>query len=152
MLKKNATDFTWRLENKAKCYSTLVDWWRKHEAFDGKLIPYNSMPNRVFTVSNTKKDVYGKWSVKTDLYSVAVYATDSNICGIGWITSNPYAKIKEKYKALEFLYDIILNEMGTQGFDIVLSKTKQTGLMRTLKSTGFINIEPNTNVFLNKTK
>lgn len=133
-------EFNWKLEHKSTCYDKLVDWWVKHKAFEGETIPYKSMPNRVFTVSNKERD----------LYSVAVYITDSDMCWIGWITSNPSSALKERYKALEFLYGIISKEMKTQGFEIVISKTKQKGLMKTLKNTGFINIEPNTNFYIKK--
>lgn len=131
-------DFNWRLESKSICYGKLKDWWTTHKAFEGEFIPYSSMPNRVFTVSNEDKD----------LYSVAVYITDSDMCWIGWITSNPYSKPRDRNKALEFLYTQICVEMKAQGFEIVISKTKQNGLMRTLKNTGFINIEPNTNFYI----
>lgn len=131
-------NFKFRLESKAECYDKLVDWWKTHKAFEGELIPYSSLPRRVFTV----------YKGDTDLYSVAVYITDSDMCWIGWITSNPASKIKSRYKALDYLYEQISNTMRSQGYSIVISKTKQTGLMKTLKNTGFINIEPNTNFYI----
>ena len=134
----NNTKFNWRLENKSVCYKKLTDWWSTHKAFEGNFIPYKSMPNRIFTVY--KNDV--------DLYSVAVYITDSNMCWIGWITSNPNSKPSDRNKSLEFLYNKISLEMKIQGYDIIISKTKQSGLMRTLKNTGFINIEPKTNFYI----
>jgi hypothetical protein len=131
-------DFKFRLESKTECYDKLVGWWKTHEAFEGKFIPYSSMPNRIFTV----------YKDEIDLYSVAVYITDSDMCWIGWITSNPASKIKSRYKALEYLYEQISNTMKSQGFSIVISKTKQSGLMKTLTNTGFINIEPSTNFYI----
>ena len=56
--------------------------------------------------------------------------------------------MKERYKSLEFLYDKISKYMSSIGFNILVSKTKQTGLMRTLDNTGFDNVEPLTNFYI----
>lgn len=135
-------DFRWKLEDKSACYLRLVKWWKTHRAFEGGSIPYESMPNRVFSVM---REIDGEW---TELYSVAVYATDSDMCWIGWITSNPETTLKNRHRALEYLYNIISIEMSKVGFSVLISKTKQTGLMRTLDKTGFMNIEPQTNFFI----
>ena len=126
------------LENKNQCYGTLVEWWEKHKAFNGTAIPFESIPNRIFTVCRDG----------VELYKVAVYSTDSDMCWIGWITSNPHTTMKERYKSLEFLYDKISKYMSSIGFNILVSKTKQTGLMRTLDNTGFDNVEPLTNFYI----
>ena len=126
------------LEKKGDCYGTLKDWWKQHEAFEGNDIPYESMPTRVFTVARNG----------VELYKVDVYATDSDMCWIGWITANPYTTMRQRYKALEFLYNKISEYMSSIGFNVMISKTKQTGLMKTLDNTGFINIEPQTNFYI----
>lgn len=131
-------DFNFKLEDKSVCYERLTKWWEKHKAFEGEYIPYESMPHRIFTISNDIRD----------LYSVAIYISDSNICWIGWITSNPDSAPREKVKALEELYGYISKIMKEHGFDIIISKTKQRGLARALNNNGFINIEPNTNFYI----
>ncbi len=120
-------EFNWRLEEKANCYETLVDWWNRHEAFNKKLIEYKRIPNRVFFVS--------KGGV--DLFSVTVYISDSTICWIGWITSNPDAKLRDKHGALEYLYEIITVVMKSQGFDCIISKTNDRSLIRALERSDF---------------
>jgi len=123
--------FNWRIENKEAIYNKLIAWWKKHNAFGGELIALKSLPNRMFVVSNDKDD----------LFIVPVYISDSDFCQIGFITSNPNANIKSKYKALDYLYEIISIVMKSQGFDIIVSKTKESGLMRALEHSNFKLIE-----------
>lgn len=132
----------WKLERKEDCYKTLEKWWKQHKAFEGNNIPYESMPNRVFTAL-LKED-----GETIELYKVAVYVTDSDMCWIGWITSNPETTLKQRYRALEFLYKHIAFHMYTEGYNVLISKTKQTGLMKALDNTGFLNIEPQTNFYI----
>jgi len=131
-------EFNWRLEDKSLCYNKLVGWWDKHKAFNGSPIPYSSVPNRVFTVS--KGDI--------DLYSIGIFITDTDICWVGWITSNPDSIPKDRVGALEYLYGIITIVMKSQGFVSMVSHTKLNSLMRALNNSGFINIEPETNLYI----
>lgn len=123
--------FEWRLENKNTFYETLVGWWTKHKAFNDKIIPYKSLPNRIFIVSKNGED----------LYAVPVYISDSDFCYLGFITSNPKAGVKSKHGALRFLYNIISIVMKSQGFDRIMSKTNERGLTRELLNSGFIFTE-----------
>jgi hypothetical protein len=131
--------FNWRLEDKSVCYKRLENWWDGHKAFDNNHIPYSSVPNRVFTVS--KGDI--------DLYSIAIIITDTDICWVGWITSNPFVPVK-KYKvgALEYLYGIISIVMKSQGFESIVSHAKLNGLMTALNNSGFKLVEPETNFYI----
>lgn len=122
--------FNWRLENKNECYDLLVEWWKKHKAFNDKIIELKSLPTRVFIVSNDDKD----------LFAVPVYITDSDFCYIGWVTSNPDASLREKVGALEFLYNIISIVMKSQNFDHILSKANAKSLQRVAERSGFINV------------
>lgn len=122
--------FNYRLLNKVDCYDTLKEWWIKHEAFDGKVIEYKALPNRVFVVSNEEKD----------LFAVPVYISDSDFCYIGWVTSNPDTTLREKQGALDYLYNIISIVMKSQGFDHILSKANARSLQRVAERNGFINV------------
>lgn len=134
--------FNWRLEDKSICYDRLKTWWGGHKAFDGNNIPYNSVPNRIFTVSTTVDER------EIDLYSIAIIVTDTDICWVGWITSNPKASWGLKKGALEYLYGIISIVMKSQGFESIVSHAKINGLMTALENSGFVNIEPNTNFYI----
>lgn len=123
--------FDWRIENKKDFYGTIVEWWKKHKAFNEKVIEYKALPNRIFIVS----------SDGIDLFAVPVYITDSDFCHIGWITSNPDAPLKSKGGALEYLYGIISIVMKSQGFDRILSKTNDRSLMRVLENSEYKFIE-----------
>lgn len=123
-------DFDWRLENRV-FYPTLLEWWSAHNAFGGKVIPYENMPTRIFVVSRAGED----------LFAVSVYVTDSAMCWIGWITSNPSAKLKSKYKALDFLHGIITTVMKSQGYKCIVSKTNERGLAKALDSNGYVPTE-----------
>jgi hypothetical protein len=131
-------EFNWKLEDKSVCYKRLQKWWDEHKAFDGNHIPYSATPSRIFTVANESKD----------LYSVAIIITDTDICWVGWITSNPDAVSKEKLGALEYLYGIIAIVMKSQGYESLVSHAKVNNLMKALDNSGFINIEPNTNFYI----
>ena len=119
--------FNWRLDNKQNVYDVLLDWWKEHQAFNGKALAFKTLPNRMFVVSNDNKD----------LYIVSVYISDSDFCQIGFITSNPKAGLKEKHGALAYLYDIISIVMKAEGFDRIISKTNQTGLIKALEQSNF---------------
>lgn len=124
-------EFKHRLTHKRQYYDTLVDWWESHKAFGNKVIEYDRMPDRVFIVSKGGED----------LFAISVYVSDSTICWIGWITSNPTAKIKNKYKALEYLYDAISKDMSKQGYDCIISKTNERGLAKALENSAFVLTE-----------
>tara|TARA_R110000796_G_scaffold59371_4_gene136833 strand:- start:3996 stop:4418 length:423 start_codon:yes stop_codon:yes gene_type:complete len=135
--------FNWKLEDKSVCYKRLKMWWDEHDAFGSNHIPYNSVPNRVFTVSVDLEDG------EVDLYSVAIIITDTDICWVGWITSNPFCK-ETKYKvgALKYLYNIISIVMKSQGFESIVSHAKLSGLMNALENSGFELVEPQTNFYI----
>jgi len=135
-------EFNWRLEDKSVCYKRLQSWWDKHEAFEGNDIPYSSTPNRIFTVSTTVGED------EVDLYSIAIIVTDTDICWVGWITSNPLADARLKVGGLEYLYTIIATVMKSQGFVSMVSHAKINALMKPLENSGFINIESNTNFYI----
>lgn len=122
--------FNWRLENKNDCYELLVSWWKKHNAFNNKIIEFKSLPTRIFIVSNEDKD----------LFAVPVYISDSDFCYIGWVTSNPDAGLRERVGALDYLYEIISIVMKSQKFDHILSKANAKSLQRVAERSGFINV------------
>lgn len=130
--------FNWRLEDKSVCYKRLQSWWDEHKAFENNHIPYNSVPNRIFTVSYDD----------TDLYSIAIIITDTDICWVGWITSNPNASPLLKGGALEYLYGVIAIVMKSQGFESIVSHAKLSGLMTALNNSGFQLVEPETNFYI----
>jgi len=134
--------FNWKLEDKSLAYKRLQMWWDEHKAFDNKHIPYNSMPKRIFTVSTEVENV------ELDLYSIGIIITDTDICWVGWITSNPFAESKYKVGALKYLYEIISVVMKSQGFEFMVSHAKEKSLMNALKNSGFDLIEPETNFYI----
>jgi len=134
--------FNWRLEDKATCYKRLELWWDEHKAFENRHIPYNSVPSRVFTVSREIEDG------EVDLYSIAIIITDTDICWVGWITSNPFSEVKYRSGALEYLYGIIAIIMKSQGFETIVSHAKINTLMNALENSGFELVEPQTNFYI----
>ena len=135
-------EFNWKLEDKSVAYKRLELWWDEHQAFENRHIPYNSVPNRIFTVSTKVEDG------EVDLYSVAIIITDTDICWVGWITSNPFAEAKYKVGALKWLYNIIAIVMKSQGFETMVSHAKTKSLMNALENSGFKLIEPETNFYI----
>lgn len=135
-------EFNWRLEDKSVCYKRLQSWWDKHEAFENNHIPYNSVPNRVFTVSKVIDNG------EVDLYSIAIVVTDTDICWVGWITSNPSSKMRDRVGALEYLYGVISIIMKSQGFETMVSHAKMRTLMNALNNSGFELVEPQTNFYI----
>ena len=117
----------WKLERKDECYDLLCEWWRKHEAFGGGIIPKESLPERIFFVINDG----------IRLFAVPVYVSDSDFCYIGWVTSNPNVNSRSKVGALEFLYNIISAHMEMEGFKRILSKANNKSLQRISMRAGF---------------
>lgn len=131
--------FKWRLENRNSYYKTMIDWWEGHQAFNGtfKGFKKSSLPHRIFVVSNDEKD----------LFAVPVYVSDADFVYMAFITSNPYADVKEKIGALEFLYERIGEYMAEIGFERILITCNISGLMKSLERGGFDKVEQ-TNYFV----
>jgi len=122
--------FSWRLQDRDESYDTLVSWWGSHKAFNSKVIGYSALPSRIFVVSKGG----------TDLFMVPVYASDSTFCWLGWTTSNPDAKLRDKSGALEYLYEIISVVMKSLKYEHIISKANAKSLQKVAERSGFINV------------
>lgn len=127
-------DLGFKTVNKKECYDILLSWWESHNAFEGNIIEYKTLPELTCFVS-----VDG-----VDVYALPVYQSDSDFCFLGWLTSNPnysYKKSLKKY-ALKQLFNYVSEVFKKKGYDKVLSKTGgTTGLKNALEESGFQFVE-----------
>jgi hypothetical protein len=119
--------FDWRLETKETFYDTLLEWWKKHNAFGGEKLDFDLLPSRVFVVSRGG----------VDLYALSIYVTDSTLCWVGWVTSNPEAESAYKVGALDFIYEIAIIAMKGQGYKTMLSHASDKNLIKALEVNNF---------------
>ena len=122
--------FSWRLQGRDESYDILVSWWTAHKAFNSKIIEHSALPSRIFVVSKGE----------TDLFMVPVYASDSTFCWLGWTTSNPEAKLRDKVGALDYLYEIISIVMKSLKYEHIISKANARSLQRVAERSGFENV------------
>jgi len=108
--------FKWRLENKNSFYHTLVEWW---DNWGFPCVQKSSIPNSIFIVSKNEED----------LYAIPIYKTDSDICWIGFPTSNRKAEKENKEGSLDFLMSKIEDVMKQEGFNIILTTSGTPKLM-----------------------
>lgn len=121
----------WKIFNKTEFYDTLVEWWQGHEAFYGKILAIEQLPERIFVaiVDNEK------------VAAIPVYVSDADWCYIGFTTTNPYVNVKKLKGVLEFLHLVIEVKMRQEGFNTLLSTCNIRSLERVLDKSNYKFVE-----------
>lgn len=126
----------WRIETKENYYPVLCKFW---EDWDFPNVPYELLPNKIFVTYNS--------SEKIDLYAVPLYLTDSGICWLGFPTSNKKAPREYKKGALEFLLEVIENNIKKEGFSLLLTTSNTKKLMEVFENSNFKKSDEGTNFY-----
>ena len=126
-----------RVETKESFISVLFQWWKGHGF---PQLPVDALPKRIFVVAN--KGV--------DLYAIPVYTTDSNICWMGFTTSNPEATKEQKKGALKFLLETAEDIMSGLGFSLMVTTSDTPPLMECYSEGGYDLAEENVNFYIKK--
>ena len=105
-------------------YNILVDWWKGHAWTP---IPYDMLPKVGFIVN--------------DSVAGFLYATDSSMCVIEWIVSDPKSDKNLRKESIKILLDHLCNEAKKLGFICCFTYTKNKGLIQKLQENNFIKTD-----------
>lgn len=101
-------------------YSMLVKWWEGHK---WPIIPFESLPKIGIIVNDTVAGF--------------LYSTDSNVCMLEWIISDPNSDKQKRKESLVILIDRVCSMAKDMGFKFCFTYVKNKGLMNTLTENSF---------------
>jgi hypothetical protein len=101
-------------------YSMLVEWWKQH---NWSPVPLSMLPRTGFIVN--------------DIVAGFIYSTDSNLCLIEWIISDPKSEKIKRKESLSVLLDTLCMAAKELGFNACFTYTKNKGLIETLQKNNF---------------
>lgn len=101
-------------------YEMLVEWWKGH---NWGIIPYSMLPKIGFIVEDTVAGF--------------IYSTDSEICLIEWIISDPKSEKLKRKECVDILLKTLCSTAKEMGFKIGYTYTKNKGLIENLEKNLF---------------
>lgn len=117
-------------------YEIISDWWTGH---DWTVLPQQVLPHNGLIV----------YDDNTPICAGFLYKTDSAICWLEWVISNPLAKKEQRSEALNALIDCLVGLAKTMGFSIIFTSIKHPGLIKRMEQIGFqVNDNGMTNMSL----
>jgi hypothetical protein len=99
----------------------LCYWWKHYPGWQA-IAPEN-LPKVGFVIEGEEDPICAGF----------LYQTDSAVCWLEWIVTNPKIKAREKYDAISYLIDVICDEARGLGFKVIYTSSNQSGLMKLLK-------------------
>ncbi|NBO22950.1 hypothetical protein EBU94_06400 [bacterium] len=105
-------------------YIILTEWWKGHE---WPAIPFEMLPKIGYIVNN---EVAG-----------FIYSTDSSICMIEWIISDPKSNKDSRRKSLSFLLNFLCEKAKEMNYKMCFTYTKNLGLINNLESNKFLKTD-----------
>ena len=117
--------FSCRIENKHDFYDTLCKWW-----MDWKfpVMSINALPNNIFVVSNEG----------VDLYAIPVYLSDSDVCGVGFITGNKNSTKALRSGSLDYLIKFTEQYLKQSGRKFIMTVSKTPVLKKRFEDNGYL--------------
>lgn len=135
----------WRLENKENFYPVLQQWWKDWEFPE---IPFSTLPERIFVVYKKLDTIDpNAREVITDLYAIPVYLSDSDMCWIGFPTSNKQATKYAKEGALDYLMEKVETCLKYHGYRVLITTSNTPKLMELFDRRGFITSDKGVNYY-----
>lgn len=131
-------ELKWRLESRDSYYETLVSWWTD---WNFSILPFKSLPQRIFVAYREDNESF------TDLYAIPIFMSDSDLCWLGFPTSNKKASKELKEGALEFLLDKIEVCIKYQGYDRIITTSFHPKLMEAFSKRGYVMSDEKTNYY-----
>lgn len=107
-----------------KHYKTICEWWKWWKWPE---LPLESLPKTGLVACVDESPVCAGW----------VYRTDSNICWMEWIISNPQAGKAERHAAIELLLDALTESAELMGYKVIFTSARNQHLIRRLNGRGF---------------
>lgn len=105
-------------------YETICEWWN---AYKWPCIPLESLPETGIIVTVDNELVCAVW----------LYKSDSNLCWMEWMISNPKSPKNYREEALPFLINTCADVARILGFKIIFTSIKHNRLLSRLIEAGF---------------
>lgn len=109
-------------------YDMLCEWW---EFWRWPVLEKDFLPD------------YGRGGVlvlKDDvpICSIFLYMSNSDLCFLGWMVSNPKYREKDRYDAIAYLIDVASEEAFSQGRKYVYGVSNKKSVIERYAKSGFI--------------
>lgn len=105
----------------ASDYSDVASWWKAH---NWPVLPIEALPKLGFIVPG----VCAGW----------LYETDSTLCWLEWVVSNPLTSKEERSVALDEVISSLLSRAKELGFKQVFTTVVHPKLVDRYKNHGFV--------------
>ncbi len=105
-------------------YKIICSWWDAHK---WPSIPMESLPQTGIIITIDGEPICAVW----------LYKSDSNLCWMEWMISNPKSPKAHREIALPLLIDTCTNVAKQMGFKIIFTSIKHTRLLKRLTGAGF---------------
>ena len=107
-------------------YETLLDWW---DFWKFNAVPYDFLPKTAYMITHNGIDVIAGF----------IYETNSKVCWIEFVVSNPNIKDRDLRKRAKIHLISILSELALQkGFRYIYANLKDKHLIKTYLDCGFL--------------
>ena len=105
-------------------YQTIASWW---EDYSWPIVPKEILPQNGFMVK----------SEEVPLVAGFCYKTDSPILIFEWIVGNPKVEKSLRKEGLKYLINYVTLWSKSQGFSKIITMTKNSGMVESLKDCKF---------------
>lgn len=104
-----------------KDYNDISDWYLLRRS---PPVPKEALPKTGFIVENDNKKICACW----------LYKTDSNVCLIETLISDPRAKSEERNEAINLVVNNLVDNAKKDGYKIILITSKHNNVIKRAKS------------------
>lgn len=125
-------------ELKEEDYSTLCDWWKWHRfpIPPMEILPDNGLGGLMVEVDGI------------DICAGFLYLTNSKICWIEYIVSNPSYREENRKEVIKTLIERLSEIAKNLGFKVVYSSVVNENLLKTMEELGFNVSKSNSTVLV----
>lgn len=110
---------------KSDDYPMLKDWWAGHR--DWTPVPEEMLPNLGVIVSTDDKDLCAGF----------LYITNSKMCLMEWVVSNPKAPREGRGESIDFLLEALKTIAKEKGYSVIFTMTGHPVFKSRLVQHGF---------------
>ena len=108
-------------------YTVLCEWWKW---FRFPAPPQECLPNNGLGGIMVSRD-------GTDIVAGFLYFTNSKMCWLEFIVSNPQYRDKDRTEAIRLLIDELTGIAQRKGYKVVFSSVKKEGLVNHYEACGY---------------
>lgn len=127
--------FSVRKFNPDQDYFNVCEWWKAREWTPA---PLDHLPNTGLIVESPTKKFAAAW----------LFMTTTGFAWLEYVVTNPTAKMKDRYKAVDMLIGEMVKTSDMSGVKTIITSLKTNGLKKMYRKHGFGFEEPNmTNLY-----